>query len=167
MNANREASKTFIFIHTFDAPRDVVWKAWTDIDERKQWWKPMGTPIEVKAYDLKPGGVMHYGMDTPNGDKWWGRFAYREVEAPSRMVYVNSFSDENGGVTRSSFNAHWPLEILTAVTFTESGDKTTVKLEGIPLNATNEECAAFEGGIGTMQKAFGNTFGQLENYLAA
>jgi uncharacterized protein YndB with AHSA1/START domain len=167
MNASHADGKTFVFIKTFNAPRDAVWGAWADIDKRLQWWKPMGTPITVKAYHLKPGGVMHYGMDPPSGDKWWGLFAYRDVEVPSRVVYVNSFSDENGRIVRAAMNPHWPLEILTTFTFAESGDKTIVKLEGVPLNATDEECAVFAGGIEQMQKAFGNTFGQLEAYLAS
>lgn len=166
MSASRTAARSFVFVHTFDAPRETVWEAWTDRSARTQWWQPMGTPIEVKAYDVKPGGVMHYAMDTPAGDKWWGRFSYRDVAAPSRMVYVNSCSDENGGITRSPFNAHWPLEIFTTVTFTEDDGRTTVKLEGIPLHATEQEQVAFESGIESMQKAFANTFGQLDSYLA-
>ncbi len=166
MSASTATGKAFVFTRTFDAPRDTVWKAWTDRAARTQWWQPMGTPLEVKTYDVSPGGVMHYAMNMPNGGKWWGLFTYREVEAPSRLVYVNSSSDENGGITRPSFNAQWPLEVLTTVTFIDHGGKTDVKLEGVPLNATDEECVAFEGGIDQMQKAFGGTFGQLETYLA-
>lgn len=158
--------KTFVFTKTFNAPRDIVWHAWTDRATRTEWWKPMGTPLEVKTYEVKPGGVMHYAMNTPDGGKWWGLFVYRDVEASSRLVYVNSSSDEKGGITRPSFNAQWPLEVLTTVTFADEGDKTTVKLVGEPINATDDECAAFAGGIEQMKKAFGNTFGQLETYLA-
>lgn len=166
MNTGSATGKKFVFSKTFNAPRETVWNAWADISKRLQWWKPMGTPITVKAYDLKPGGVMHYGMDTPSGDKWWGLFAYREVDVPSRVVYVNSFSDENGNIVRASMHPHWPPEILTTFTFTEDGDKTKVILEGVPINATDEERAVFEGGIEQMQKAFSGTFGQLEAYLA-
>lgn len=167
MNTGHATGKTFVFTRTYNAPRDRVWDAWADIGKRSQWWKPMGTPITVKAYDLKPGGLMHYGMDTQNGDKWWGLFAYREVEVPSRVVYVNSFSDEEGNIVRSSMHRHWPLEILTTVTFTEDGDKTIMKFEGVPINATDEERAVFEGGLENMQKAFSGTTGQLEVYLAS
>jgi len=167
MNTSNSPPKTFVFVRTFDAPRETVWKAWTDRAARSQWWQPMGSPIMVKTYDVEPGGVFHYGMDLPNGEKWWGRFAYREVEAPSRLVYVNSFADENGDIARASLHPHWPLEIFTTVTFTESGDKTVVRLEGVPLNPTEEERGVFEDRIETMQQAFGGTFGQLAAYLAA
>ncbi|MBY0382432.1 MAG: SRPBCC domain-containing protein [Xanthobacteraceae bacterium] len=167
MNANCANGEAFVIIRTFDAPRDTVWKAWTDRDQRTQWWQPMGTPLEVKTYEVKPGGVMHYAMDMHDGGKWWGVFAYREVKAPSRLVYVNSCSDENGGITRHTLNAQWPLKVLTTVTFTENGDKTIVRLEGVPLDATDEERSVFENGIETMQKAFDGTFGQLEAYLAS
>lgn len=167
MAANETQTKAFVTSRTFDAPREAVWKAWTDRDALTQWWGPKGCPIEVQAFDAKPGGIFHYSMALPNGDKWWGRFVYRDVEAPSRLVFVNSFSNEEGGIVRAPFSAHWPMEVLNNVTFTENVGKTTVKLEGGPLNPTDEERVAFEGMTASMQQGFGGTFDQLETYLAA
>ncbi len=115
MTASSAIARSFVIVRTFNARCEMVWKAWTDRAAWSQWWQPMGTPIVVKTYDVKRGGVFHYGMNLPDGGKWWGRFAYREVEAPSRLLYVNSFSDERVGITRAPFNPNWPLEIFTNV----------------------------------------------------
>ncbi len=70
----------------------------------------------------------------------WAKFVYREIAAPERLVWVHSFSDEAGGLTRHPMSPTWPLEMLTTVTFEEAGPgKTKVTLRWSPLNATAEE----------------------------
>lgn len=51
--------------------------------------------------DLRPGGVYHYCMRSPDGHDMWGRFVYREIVKPERIVFINSFSDEMGGLARN------------------------------------------------------------------
>jgi uncharacterized protein YndB with AHSA1/START domain len=65
-----------------------------------QWRGPKGFPIITAKMDFRPGGRYLYGLKTPDGGAMWGRFIYREIDAPSRIVLVSSFSDETGGVTR-------------------------------------------------------------------
>ena len=167
MNASSVSTENFVISRTFNAPREMVWKAWTDRDAMSQWWGPKTCPIEIKAFDARPGGLFLYCMTAPTGDKWWGRFIYRDIEKPSRLVFVNSFSDEKGGITRAPFDANWPLEVLNEVTFTESGGKTTVRLEGGPVNPTAQEQAAYESMFKSMEQGFGGTFDQLDKYLAS
>lgn len=158
--------KQFAISRTFNAPRDLVWKAWTEAERLAQWWGPKGSGIKVKALDFRAGGMFHYSMTAPNGQIWWGRFAYREIEKPNRIVFVSSFSDEAGGVSRAPFSPIWPLEVLNDLRFTEQDGKTTVSLRGGPLNATEEEREMFEGMFDSMKQGFGGTFDQLEDYLA-
>ncbi len=156
-----------VLTRTLDAPRDLVWKAWTEPERLAKWWGPKGFAWARGLMDLRPGGIFHYGMTAPDGKTtMWGRFVYREVVEPARLVFVVSFSDENGGVTRHPMAADWPLEILNVLTLEESGGKTTLTLEGWPLHASDAERKAFEGGIGSMQKGFAGTFDQLVGYLA-
>ena len=75
----------FLFTREFDAPRDLVFKAWTERERLQEWWGPQGFGIRVAKLDLRPGGVFHYGMQTPDGREVWGRFAYREIAAPERL----------------------------------------------------------------------------------
>jgi uncharacterized protein YndB with AHSA1/START domain len=85
---------------------------------------------------------------------------------PERLVFVNSFSDDKGNVTRHPMHLTWPLEMLSTITFTEQAGKTTVTVRWLPLNATEEERKTFEAGFDSMQKGWGGTFEQLGEYLA-
>ncbi len=158
--------KEFAISRTFDAPRDLVWKAWTDGARLAKWWGPKGCTLRVDKLDLRPGGIFIYAMEFQPGQSMWGRFVYREIVAPERLVFVNSFSDASGGITRAPFNEHWPLEVLNVLTLTERDGKTTLNLRGGPINASDEERKVFEDMRDSLRQGFTGTFDQLENYLA-
>lgn len=163
---SKPTGKPFAISRTFDAPRELVWKAWTEAERLPLWWGPKGCPITVRQLDLRPGGIFLYSMGLPNGDTWWGRFEYREIERPGRLVYVSSFSDEAGGVTRAPFSETWPLEVLNELTLTEQGGRTTLVLQGAPINCIEEERTFFEGFFASMEQGFSGTMDQLSEYLA-
>lgn len=79
-------------------------------------------------------------------------FAYREIAAPERIVFVNSLADEKGGTARSPYHPKRPLEIRNTLTLTEHEGKTTLNLRGGPINATEEECNIFQGLPGSHAK---------------
>src|SRR4051812_13500037 len=160
------AAEEFVISREFDAPRDLVFKAWTEPERLAQWWGPKGFKIKVTNVDLRPGGMFLYGMVAPDGSEVWGKFIYREIVPPERMVFINSFSDENGGTTRHPMAPTWPLDMLNTVTLTEHGDKTTLTLRSRAYNATDEERATFKTGRASMQGGFTGTFNQLVDYLA-
>jgi uncharacterized protein YndB with AHSA1/START domain len=164
-----EKTTEFVITRVFDAPRDLVWKAWTEPEHLAEWWGPKGCAVRVVKLDVRPGGTFHYAMQFKPGHDMWGRFVYREIAAPSRLVYVSSFSDEKGGITRAPFsqlNDTWPLEVLNTLTLSERGGKTTITLRGAPINATEEERKMFASMFASMQQGFGGTFDKLAEYLA-
>lgn len=69
----------------------------------------------------------------------WGRFVYREITRPEKLVFIVSFSDKDGGITRHPMSDTWPLEVINTVTSTEKNGKTTLTLRGGPINASAEE----------------------------
>src|SRR5712692_4415203 len=164
------ASEEFTISRVFDAPRDLVFKAWTESERLALWWGPKGFKMLIANLDLRPGGVFHYCMQAPEGSamggKLWGKFVYREIVSPARLVFVNSFSDEAGVLTRHPLTPNWPLEVLNVLTFAEHQGKTTVTLTGIPINVTEAEREIFKVGHKSMQQGFGGTLDQLEQYLA-
>jgi uncharacterized protein YndB with AHSA1/START domain len=163
------AERDFVFERVLDAPRALVWKAWTEPERLAQWWGPKGCTIRVIRHDLRPGGIFHYAMQFQPGRDMWGRFIYREIAAPERLVFINSFSDEEGGITRAPFpqlEDKWPLEVLNTLTLAEQGGKTTLTLRGCPINATEEERKAYSSMFASMQQGFGGTFDKLAAYLA-
>src|SRR5438105_381256 len=133
-SSNRE----FVLCRSFDAPRDLVWKAWTERDRLMQWFGPKGFTMTTANMDFRSGGSFHYCLRGPDGKEKWGKFVYREIVPPERIVLVNSFSDKDGNITRHPFAPTWPREMLSTTIFTEQGGKTTVTLRWSALNATPE-----------------------------
>ena len=92
-------SKDFVMSRVFDAPRALLWHCFTDPERMKHWWGPKGFTVLAAEMDLRVGGSYHYGMKAPNGSTMWGLFKYREIVPQEKLVFINSFSDEAGGVT--------------------------------------------------------------------
>ena len=167
--AGAPAAQQFVITRTYDAPRDLVWKAWTEADRLAQWWGPRGAKIRVIKLEVRPGGVFHYSMQFKPGHEMFGRFVYREIAAPERLVFINSFSDADGGLTRAPFpqlGDKWPLEVLNTLTLAEQGGKTTLTLRGNPINATEEEVAMYTSMFDSMRQGFGGSFDKLAEHLA-
>lgn len=159
-------TKPFVISREFAAPRDLVWTAWTQEEHFGRWFGPKGVTISIARFDLRPGGMCHYSMTTPDGKTLWGRAAYRDVVPQSKLVWINSFSDENAGVTRHPLTPdRWPLELLTVVTFAENAGKTTVTVTWLPIDADDEERRVFDNSHASMNAGWGGTFEQLGNYL--
>jgi len=161
----RSGERELVITRVFDVPRELVWKAFTESDRLARWWGPKGFTMLVRKLDLRPGGVYHYAMRSPAGHIMWGRFVYREIQAPECLVFVNSFSDEEGNIVRSPFSPTWPLEILNTLTLGESDGKTTITLRGRPVNATAEEQETFWNAQESTRQGFAGTFDQLAEYL--
>jgi uncharacterized protein YndB with AHSA1/START domain len=157
--------ESFIISRTFHAPREQVWKAWTERDRLMQWFGPKGFAMTTAKLDFRPGGVFHYCLRGPDGDEMWGKFVYREIIAPRRIVLINSFSDAQGGLTRHPMAPAWPLEMLSTTTLAEHQGKTTVTIRWEPLNATAEERKIFNASHDGMRMGWSGTFEQLETYL--
>jgi uncharacterized protein YndB with AHSA1/START domain len=121
----------------FDAPRELVWKAWTDPDIAKKWWGPKGFTTPSCRMDPRPGGKYLNCMRGPDGKDVWSTGTYAEVVPPSRLVMSDSFSDENGNPVPAShygFKGDFPMELRITVTFEEQGGRTkmTLRHEGMP-----------------------------------
>jgi len=155
-----------VIIREFNAPRQLVYDAWTTAAYLAKWWGPAGGAIEVKKFDLRPGGVFHYAMLHPDLGKVWGKFTYREITAPELIIFTSSFSDEEGAITPMLWMPVWPLEILNILSLTEHDGKTRLSLGGRPINASAEEIAAYKEMLKSMQQGFNGTFEKLETFLA-
>jgi uncharacterized protein YndB with AHSA1/START domain len=163
---NEKQNNEFVITRTFDAPQNLVWKAYTEQEHLTKWWGPKGTTTKVVKLDFRVGGIFHYCMNTTDGHKMWGKFIYREIVPQTKLVFVVSFSDESGGFTRHPMAPTWPLETLNTVTFSEHNGKTTITITGIPINASAEEQKIFNDSHQGMTMGFTGTYNQLEEYLA-
>lgn len=132
-----------IITRIFDAPRDLVWKAWTEPERVKKWWGPKNFTAPVSKIDLRVGGKYLSCMRGPDGKDYWSTGVYREIVPMERIVSTDSFADEKGTVVPAShygMTGDWPMELLVTVTFEEAGGKTKMILrhEGIPSGMMRE-----------------------------
>lgn len=164
--AERYGESLFVISRAYEASRERLFRAWTKPEQMMNWLGPKGGAVLKAKMNLRPGGTYHYGTQLPDGTKSWGKFVYREILKPERLVWVNSFSDENGAITSHPMSPNWPRETLTTVTFAEQSGKTNVSIQWVPINATDLEIKTFEEGRQSMLIGWGGSLDQLGKYLA-
>lgn len=109
-----------VITRALDAPRELVFQAWTDPKHLARWWGPNGFTNPVCETDVRPGGAWHIVMRSPSGDEFPCGGVYREVVAPERLVFTNDALDRDGKVI---------IKGLTTVTFAEQDGKTKLTLQ--------------------------------------
>jgi uncharacterized protein YndB with AHSA1/START domain len=141
------SDQVIVITRVFDAPREAVFKAWTEPERLQQWWGPHGFTTPFCAVDLRLGGVFHYCMRSPEGRDIWGRGVYQDIVVPERIVYIDTFADADGHPVSPShygMSTEHPAETLVTVTFTVQGRQTKVTVQqAVP--------AAFPERSGTQQ----------------
>jgi uncharacterized protein YndB with AHSA1/START domain len=130
---------------TFDAPRERVWKAWTDPKHINEWWGPKGFTTTTHAMSVRPGGVWRFIMHGPDGTDYPNNIVYTEIVKPERLVY-----DHGGDADADN------VQFQVTVNFVEEGGKTTPIMR--MLFESVEECektkafGAIEGGNQTLDR---------------
>lgn len=157
----------FVLSRELDAPRALVFEVWTRPEHLQRWFSPKGFTVIAATMDLRPGGSYLYGMKAPDGREVWGKWLIREIVPPERLVFIDTFSNREGGLARHPFNESWPSRMLSTITFAERAGKTTVTVRWSPHEATAAERATFDAGYDSMRMGWGGTMEQLTAYVAA
>ena len=90
ISATQESSEwDLVIIRVFDAPRELVFKAWTDTKHMAQWWGPNGFTNPVCELDVRAGGAMRIDLRAPNGVVYPMKGVFREVVEPQRLVFTS------------------------------------------------------------------------------
>ncbi len=122
-----DASRGLVITRVFDAPRELVFRAWTEPGHLAQWWgQPRGATMPVCEVDLRVGGVFRYCVQRADGEAIWGKSVYREIVAPARLAFTVAFTDEKGNAIAPE---GLPAESFVTATFTERDGRTTVRIE--------------------------------------
>jgi uncharacterized protein YndB with AHSA1/START domain len=138
------------------APRDLVFRVWTEPEHLAQWWGPTGWTLPYSRLDLRPGGAWHYCLRGPNGAQSWGLATYQEVVPPERLVYTDAFSDEAG-------NIHPSLPVMSiTLEFTELDGQTKVTSRTVFASPADLERILKMGAIAGLTQ----TWDRLEAYVA-
>lgn len=135
---------SIIITRIFDAPRELVWKAWTEPALVMRWWGPEGFTSPFSTIDLRVGGKYLYAMRSSEGQDFWSTGVYREIVPPERIVATDSFSDEKGTIVPASdygMSGDWPSELLVTVTFEEQNGRTmfTLRHDGVPPGLMSDQ----------------------------
>jgi uncharacterized protein YndB with AHSA1/START domain len=123
--------QAIVIVRTIHAARELVWKAWTEPEHFMRWWGPKDFTSPHCSIDLRVGGRYLNCMRSPRGRELWTTGVYREIVEPERIVYTDSWCDEQGTVvpgTRYGFSADFPLESLVTVTLADLGGKTRMTM---------------------------------------
>lgn len=173
-----------IFTRVFDAPRQMVWDAWTKEESLLEWFGPAGSKMTHAKMDFKVGGSFHYGMKFGEHGEIWGIWHFREINPPKNMQLIQSFSDKDRGITSHPMAPTWPKKMLSTTTFEETVDegtggagdarardgkarvKTTIMIHWEPFEATQEEIDTFNAARPSMNEGWSGTFAQLDAFLA-
>jgi len=156
----------FSISRVFAAPRALVYEVHTKPEHLAHWMGPAGFETIGCTLDFRVGGQYHYGLRGPNGMEMWGRQSYREIVPGERLVYLQSFSTPEGGVSRHPMSPTWPLEMLATITFEDVGPaQTRVTVSWHPYNSDDEGNATFNAARAGMTGGFTGTFARLDEYL--
>ncbi len=145
--------RELVFTRTFDAPRALVFKMWTDPRHVAQWWGPRGFSTTVHEMDVRPGGIWRLTMRGPDGRDYRNKIVFLEVTEPARLVYRHA--PEPGTE---------PVTFEVTVTFAERHGKTELTMRMLfPSAAARDHVVKTYGAV----EGANQTLGRLEAYLAA
>ncbi|SFU13469.1 Uncharacterized conserved protein YndB, AHSA1/START domain [Algoriphagus locisalis] len=153
----------------FTQSKEEVYNAFTTSDSLQHWWGPKGFEMEVKTFQFYPKGTVHFILKSKDGYEMWAKWVFTEIESPSRLQFINSFSNEAGETVKAPevpFGPDWPMEMIVDLEFYEEAGKTRIDLVSFAHNASEASKQVFEENIGNMEQGFGGTFDQLEKYLS-
>ncbi|MEP0827355.1 MAG: SRPBCC domain-containing protein [bacterium] len=134
------AGREIVATRIFDAPRELVWEAWTDPDKITRWWGPNGFTTTTVEIDVRPGGIWKHIMHGPDGTDYPNLTRYVELVKPERIVYINSGGKDD--IPHGEFRA--------TITFEDEEGRTrlTVRMEFASVSERDrvaKEYGAVEG----------------------
>lgn len=127
------APQALVIKRTFDAPRDLVWKVWSDPNQAKEWWGPNGFTLPFVEMDQRPGGKWRAHMRSPDGKDFWQHGVYREIVPPEKTVYT------------FVWDAEPDQEMLITVLFAARGNKTEMTFRQEGFKSADEKAGHEDG----------------------
>ena len=151
-----ESENEVIIERSFEAPRELVFKLWTDPFHLAHWWTPFGFAAHVMKMEVRAGGSFHIELQTPDGQRIPARGTYLKISAPEMIVLRGPDKAED------ACGAGIPPNAVVTITFEESGNKTKLSLH-TQFNVSIEKQAASEAGY---YQGWESALIALERYLS-
>lgn len=126
--------RQIVISRTFEAPLEMLWKAWTEPKHFMKWYGPQGFTAPTCEIDLREGGRHLWSMQSPDGRQMYFTGHYKEVQPMTRLVYTDSMSDAKGNVMSAEMMGMpkgAPVTMDVTVTFKHADGKTTVSVSHV------------------------------------
>lgn len=149
-SSRNDAERSLTISRVIDAPRDLVWRAFTEPEHLVHWWGPDGFTNTFHEIDIRPGGVWRFMMHGPDGTDYPNRIIFLEIVKPERLVYDHDGDGDEGIDHR----------FRSTVTFEEKDGKTTVTLHSVFERQEDYDMATKYAIVGGEQ-----TLGRLADYV--
>jgi uncharacterized protein YndB with AHSA1/START domain len=144
----KAATPDLTVTRVFDAPRSIVFKAWTEREHAMRWWGPKDFTTTYCMMDVRPGGAWRTCIRSPQGVDYWSQGVYREIVPPERLVFTFAWDDEHDQPT---------VETLVTVTFDDHNGKTRLTFHQTPFTSVESRDSHTEG--------WSESFDRLDAYL--
>lgn len=149
-----EALTRLDIVRTFDAPRALVWKMWTDPAHVAVWWAPEHFTTPVVRMDVRPGGAIHMVMRAPDGAEYPFDGRFIALDEPERLVMRTWVNDAEGDL--------W-FEVEQTIRFEEDGDRTRMRFDAVVLEAKADAIGPLSG----MEAGWTQSLNKLERHIHA
>jgi uncharacterized protein YndB with AHSA1/START domain len=130
-----------VITRRFDAPRELVFAAWTEPERAREWWAPRGCRVLGCSIDPRPGGAWRLGMRWADGSEHWQGGTFREVFPPERLVFTYAWEDAEGRPKH---------ETLVTVTLTEHAGETELVFQQREFGSVSSRDSHAEGWHSTL-----------------
>ena len=151
-NATDRDARSIVTTRLIDAPRDLVWQAWTDPNHLANWWGPDGFTTTTHSFDFRAGGVWRFTMHGPDGRDYENRITYEEIVAPERIVYRHGGGEDVD-----------PVQFQTVASFEDLGGTTRLTMHMQFPSAAERDRVVAEYGA---DKGLAETMSHLADYVA-
>ena len=145
--------RSIIGTRVFEAPRELVFSAFSDPQHLAQWWGPDGFTTTTSAFEFKPGGVWRFVMHGPDGRDYQNRITFDEIVPPERIAYRHAGGDDVE-----------PVQFKQALTFEDLGGKTRLTWHGVFPSAEERARVIKEYGA---DKGLAQTMARLAEFVAS
>lgn len=155
-------SKELVIGRTFSAPRDLIWKMFTDPKLIPLWWGPKEFKVPYAEIDFRTGGKYLISMQSPDGKEFWSTGIYLDIIPPERLVMMDSFADEHGHEVPSTYyglERGFPMEMLIKVELREDINNTKLTLKHSDISCISSK------DLGNMKQGWNQSFDKLEEVL--
>jgi len=161
------AAHEFVIQRELNANAETLWKMFTTPDLMAKWYGPKEVRTGHCDLNFKRGGHYHFSMIAADQSESWGKVYYVDIVKNTRLIYINTFSNAKGEITRHPMVPIMPAELLTIINFIPVSDgKTNIEIKWNPINASIEEVNFFNQTHESFKMGWSGSLDRLEELLS-